>query len=322
MIKPNIVLINIKRYFTGISSVSFWHLPVKYDGTVDYRDPHFYYLDLSEKLKYRGHFDSGGIPMLDYKGNIGVRYNPCAVAQYGLGALYDFGKRGSKDSFAKFLSSAEWLSGNLKIISEENNLYLWLYDFDLDAYSIKAPWASALAQGQGISLLIRAYKITGDKKYALKAIQAFQSFLVGVEKGGVRRNLGEGVIFEEVPTNKPSCILDGFMFSLFGLMDLYIFHAEQKALEEFEKAYETLKRILPQYDMKFWSRADLYVNWPRMISSLFYHKLHIYQLDILYHITGNGIFKHYSYKWNKYLQNNLFKFTALIYKAMFKIFFY
>lgn len=308
----------IKRYFSGSSSVGFWHLPVGYDRE-DYSNPHFYYLDLSEKLKYKGPYNGGCIPLLDYKGDIGLQYNPCAVAQYGLGALYRFGRTGDKDSYDRFISTTEWLSANLK---KESNLYLWLYDFDLDAYSVKAPWPSALAQAQGISVLARAYRIAGREEYAEKSLKAFQSLLVKVQDGGLRRETEEGPIYEEVPTSRLSCILDGFMFTLFGLMDLHLFTGYVKALEEFNLAVGTLERILPRYDMRFWSRADLYAEHPKMIASQFYHRLHIDQLDVLHRITGKDRFRYYSEKWNRHLENSLFRAAAFAYKAAFKLFYY
>ena len=37
-----------------------------------------------EKADYAGHHDPNGIPMLDYRGAIGLQYNPIAIAQWGL----------------------------------------------------------------------------------------------------------------------------------------------------------------------------------------------------------------------------------------------
>lgn len=312
----------IQRYLSSSSSVRFWHLPVQYDNNVNYLDPAFYYLDLSAKLKYGGPFDERGRPLLDYKGDVGIQYNPCAVAQYGLGALYDYAKNENIRSLDVALSMSNWLTEHITHIADDNNLFLWLYDFDLDAYKIKAPWQSALSQGQGISLLSRVHAITGNKKYSETASRAFQSFLVDVEKGGVRRTVGRGVVFEEAPTTRLSCILDGYIFSLFGLTDLYTFLHHEGALREWNHAIETLEHILPQYEMRFWSRADLYNERPKMIASPFYHRLHVQQLKVLYRVTGKDIFKIYSDRWNKYASNRLYLCAAIVYKTLFKLFYY
>lgn len=312
----------IRRYLSPSSSVRFWYLPVEYDGSTNYLDPAFYYLDFSAKLNYKGPFDQFGRPLLDYKGKVGIQYNPCAIAQYGLGALYEFGKSGSKRSLEISLSMSDWLTEHITYVADGNRLYVWLYDFDLDAYEIKAPWQSALSQGQGISLLSRMHAITGNRKYLDTALRAFQSFLIDVEKGGVRRAIDSGVVFEEAPTRRLSCILDGFIFSLLGLSDLYIFQHQAIAFHEMNHAIETLERILPQYEMRFWSRADLYNERPKMIASPFYHKLHIQQLKVLYRITNKDVFKIYSDRWNEYATNRLYFFAAMIYKIFFKLFYY
>jgi len=312
----------IERYLSSDSSVSFWYLPIKYPFNVDYNHPCFYYLDFSEKLRYKGPYDKNNIPMLNYKGSIGIRYNPCAIAQYGLGALFNFGKTEDHDLLNKALLACEWLSNNLKEIDPKKQIYLWLYDFDLKEYSVKSPWASALAQGQGISLLVRMYKLSGNEIYASKASQAFKSFHIKIEEGGLLREINEGKIYEEVPTRKLSCVLDGFIYSLLGLYDLFIFLKDFKAYKLFIEGVETLERILPRYDLKFWSKADLYIDKPPMIASLFYHKIHIYQLKILYELTNREIFKFYAEKWMNYLNNKFFRALAILYKSIFKIFFY
>jgi len=295
---------------------------VGYEERAFFREPAFYYLDFSAKLKYRGPFDALGRPLLDYTGKIGIQYNPCAVAQYGLGALYDHGKSGSRRSLDISLSMSDWLVEHISHITDGNRFSVWLYDFDLDAYDIKAPWQSALSQGQGISLLSRAYAITGNAKYADTASRAFESFLIDVGKGGVRRTIAEGVVFEEAPTRRLSCILDGFIFGLFGLYDLHIFQRHAGAFHEWNQAVETLERILSQFEMRFWSRADLYNQRPKMIASPFYHKLHILQLRVLHRITQKDIFRVYSDRWNTYASNPLYFCAALIYKIFFKLAYY
>ena len=42
------------------------------------------------------------------------------------------------------------------------------------------PWYSGLAQGQGISVLCRAYKTTGNDKYLDSIKKAYRSFLIDV----------------------------------------------------------------------------------------------------------------------------------------------
>ena len=47
--------------------------------------------------------------MLDYHGEIGLQYNPIAIAQWGLGNHDLFHRTGSDERKEKFLKASEWL---------------------------------------------------------------------------------------------------------------------------------------------------------------------------------------------------------------------
>lgn len=46
-------------------------------------------------------------------------------------------------------------------------------------------WYSAMAQGQAMSLLVRAYLLTHDAKYLKAAVEAMKLFEISSEQGGV-----------------------------------------------------------------------------------------------------------------------------------------
>ena len=43
-----------------------------------------YFMRFDGKAAYQGPFDGAGVPLLDYRGDIGRQHNPIAIAQYGL----------------------------------------------------------------------------------------------------------------------------------------------------------------------------------------------------------------------------------------------
>ena len=59
-----------------------------------------------------------------------------------------------------------------------------------------------------------------------------------------------------------------------------------------------------------------------MIASPFYHHLHVIQLDILYRLTNEALFRHYALRWENQRQNLIKRNLALGYKAVFKIWYY
>src|SRR5439155_17797627 len=123
-------------------------------------------------------------PMLDYHGEIGLQYNPIAIAQWGLGN-YNLVRRGQGDAAEeRFWKASDWLLTHL----ERNALGLWVWHHHFDweyRTRLVAPWYSALAQGQGISLLVRAHAGSKDGRFMECAERAFPSFLTETVDGGV-----------------------------------------------------------------------------------------------------------------------------------------
>src|SRR5439155_23171769 len=117
-----------------------------------------------EKADYRGPHDAHGIPLLDYKGEIGPQYNPIAISQWGLGNFNLFLRNRAEDRKQQFLLAADWLCDHL----QQNSFHVWVWNHQFDwEYKnlLKAPWYSALAQGQGISFLVRAAHESGEARF-------------------------------------------------------------------------------------------------------------------------------------------------------------
>ena len=57
-----------------------------------------------------------------------------------------------------------------------------------------------------------------------------------------------------------------------------------------------MKNKLANFDIKYWSKYDD----DKRICSPFYHKLHIAQLNVMYDLFGDNIYKEYAEKWGGY----------------------
>src|SRR5438270_1246641 len=164
----------------GNSQLSFWHDSTEINPNAQFHTLGEYYMRFAEKAEYERLQDGSGIPLLDYRGNIGPQYNPIAVAQWGLGNYNLLQRSRSAESRAKFLKASDWLCERLE--PNSRGIHVWNHYFDWEyRQTLKAPWYSGLAQGQGISLLVRAHRETGDTKYLNAASLAFRSFLVNVK---------------------------------------------------------------------------------------------------------------------------------------------
>ncbi|CUN52281.1 D-glucuronyl C5-epimerase family protein [Roseburia inulinivorans] len=308
------------------SSLAFWWLPVKegkWNCPLTRDEISDYYVDFSEKINYKYLFDSNGVPLLDYKGTVGVRYNPCAIAQYGLGLCSMYIKTKERKYIDKIRKQAEWISNNTKI--GKNEVGRLEYDFAGEAYNqvLDKGYISAISQGQAISFLVRAMIILGDYKYLDTANKLFASFKYSIYDGGVVNYDEKSRIYlEEYPTKKISCVLDGFIYAMFGVYDYYLITADTDAENIFFDCCNTVEDRLKEFDLGFWSRADVYVEKPKMPASKFYHNVHVQQLKALYKITSREVYIEYARKWEQYQKNKIYSTLASLYKCWFKVFYY
>lgn len=79
---------------------------------------------------------------------------------------------------------------------------------------IQSPWSSAMAQGQAISVLLRAYQFTGKETYLESARIAMNAFYIPLKDGGLKTSIKGGLLFfDEYPANPPTRVLNGFIFA-------------------------------------------------------------------------------------------------------------
>lgn len=307
-------------YLTPLPShLDFWHELPEVNAAAPLDRLGQYYMPFTAKAKYAGIYDACGVPMLNYRGTLGVQYNPVAIAQYGLGNYNLHSQTGNLASKQKFLIAADWL-----VSRQERNaagLPVWNHHFDWDYRTpLKAPWYSGLAQGQGISLLVRAHLDTGEDRYLRAAQAAFQAFLSPVNQGGVSYVDDAGdTWFEEYITSPPTHILNGFIWASWGILDLFLATSQRAAKDLFARAMQTLARNLHRYDAGFWSLYEQSGTRMPMLASTFYHSLHITQLRILYKLTGDPLFDRFAQRWQGYLLDRGHRMRATIQKSIFKL---
>jgi hypothetical protein len=219
-----------------------------------------------------------------------------------------------------FRRAAEWLRRQLQV--DDKGRGFWWYQFDFDAYGLRAPWASALAQAQGISVLMRSYGASGDMRDLECAQKACMAMLTSVKDGGLLFEFDGHTVLEEVVADRPTAILDGMIFAIFGLQDYCFVVDDANARKVLEQCYRSLADLLPRYDLGYWSRADLYSLDPPMPASLFYHRLHIAQLKVLADLRKESVFAEYAGRWERALASPFNRARAFGAKVMFKVFHY
>lgn len=245
-------------------------------------------------------------------------YHPVLIAQWGL--KYFFNIPGNYANKQKFLHIADWFVENQKITVGPNGPYaLWAYTFDFPLHGLKdksnlmkVPWYSSMAQGQIISVLTRAYRLSDDSRYITTAQRAFCTFFNIYD--GKRKDSNwltyidqdKYIWLEEYPlqdierTTDVNLTLNGFIFALWGVLDYYSITGDSSAKSIFEMGIGTLLHYLPQfYDET--SGFSYYCLRHKVISEG-YHKIHIKQLEALYKVTGIPEFSYWANKFQKGLE--------------------
>jgi len=241
-------------------------------------------------------FDTRGV-ILTPRGDA---YHPVRIAQYGLAQHAAWARTGAQAAFDGFLAQAAWLRDNIEPAGPQRGGIR--YPFDVPAYGATAGWLSAMAQGEAISLLLRAGAVAADGGFLAAARAAASPFRRSVASGGIRRLLRGASFYEEYATDVPSFVLNGFIYSLWGLWELRRFDAAADVAPLVDAGVATLRTHLPLYDTGYWSRYDLVppVAGPGKLASLGYHALHVAQLRVTAAMTGDQFFGEVAERWRGY----------------------
>lgn len=302
----------------GAGPLSFWYEEPEINYACRH-DPRQYFMRFRGKADYRGPFDACGVPLLDYRGNIGRQYNPIAVAQYGLARFNRWCEAGSAADRTAWLAASRWLAENLQ--PNAHGLPVWLHHFDWPyRQRLESPWYSGLAQGNGISLLIRAALATGDDLFDAAARRAFLSLELPFTAGGVLAIDDDGDVWiEEYLVDPPSHILNGFIWALWGVLDYERWTGAPGAAAIRAACVKTLKKRVGDFDVGWWSLYEASTPTHRMLASLYYHRLHVVQLRVLHDLTAVEVFADYAARFERYAGRPLFRARAFVEKAWFKV---
>ncbi|OPZ82118.1 MAG: hypothetical protein BWY76_02812 [bacterium ADurb.Bin429] len=194
----------------------------------------------------------------------------------------------------RFLNCADWL---VEHAVAHKGYSLLEYDFPYSRYGMTAPWRSALANGMALTALTRAHARTGSLRYLTTARALMAAFHVPEDEGGFAVAMPQGVWYEEYADEggtRPR-VLNGMIFALFGLHDIYSYLGDRDAKRLFEDGVAAVKAELPRYDNRGHSYYDLLGNDPGP-----YHAIHVEQLAKLYALTNEPVFKQYHDRWAAY----------------------
>lgn len=276
-----------------------------------------YFLDFSHDADYLGPIDAEGVPLVDYGGLIGIKHNPWAIGHYALANYQRFAQTGNEAYCERFLKCAQWFVKHGEHRATKD--VVWSYDFSL-RYPKTKPWISCLAQGYGISVLSIAYALQADGNYLLVADKAFQALKRPTQQGGCAMHGDDGtIVFQEDSSLTIPHVLNGWIFALFGVYDYAVVTRDDNVWELWNHGVRSLQKYLPLYDCGFFSLYNLDPKTRlKNTASVFYHKVHVLQLEVLKYLTGEDVFDHYATRWKRFANSWLCKLCAMVHKIIFK----
>jgi hypothetical protein len=221
--------------------------------------------------------------------------HPVSQAQYGLALLGLYHLTGAP----RHLELAELQADRLLDTAiESRGAVFFPYPFDFFRHSdpsdaMRAPWFSAMAQGQALSLFERLFEVTHDPRYRVAADRAFASFLLPEDTTGAGQPWTvfvdeDGYYWpEEYAADIPDRTFNGIVFAAFGLYDYF----RSTNVEEAEILFQaTLTTVMHALDgIRVPGEASRYCL-AHGVQSDEYHAIHISQLRDLHRMTGAPAF--------------------------------
>jgi hypothetical protein len=235
-----------------------------------------------------------GVPVVHY--SWGVEDNPVTVSHWALQHWSRWLTTQAAGDLDPVITSADWLVGRQR---DDGG---WTYAFDFNALGVPmhAPWISAMAQGMGISVLVRANEATGDDRYLQAAELALFPFSKTVTDGGVVTDWSGVPWYEEYPGEQSQHVLNGFEFTLLGLHDLADRSATARDL--WNAGVASLVARIGVYDIPS-ARTQLYaaLNGGRVqVAGTGYQHEHAILTRTLATLTGEQTLADYANRWEQY----------------------
>jgi D-glucuronyl C5-epimerase-like protein len=245
-----------------------------------------------------GVVDGQGVRMFSSPDITGGRKmnHPVAQAQYGLALVNNY--RRTHDTW--YLDLAQRQARRLVDTHVESRgawFFPYRFDFPLSSginLTMRAPWYSAMAQGQATSLFIRLAKATGSAEWRRAADRSFASLRLGYAPGVpwvTHQDAAGRLWLEEYPGPTPATsarVLNGHIFALYGVWDYWNATRSPAAAALFGQATLTVYTYLlrwfrnPGWASSYSLRGD--------VPSEKYHNIHVNQLLHLQALSGQPVF--------------------------------
>jgi heparosan-N-sulfate-glucuronate 5-epimerase len=181
---------------------------------------------------------------------------------------------------------------------ESGDALLWPHVLTIPKYGLSGRWYAGMAQGQAASVFVRAYLHGRQPEYEAAALRALEPLLRRDSR--FVTTTPSGPILEEAEASRPSHILNGWIFSMWGLWDVRVGLDESSVGSLLDETIACLRARLAEYDVGWWTRYSLFPHPLPDLAKPFYHRLHVDQMAVLHRLTGISEFGSASRRWAAY----------------------
>lgn len=260
-----------------------------------------YFMPYEEsKIPYKyGELNEDGVPVFDpstIKQEGDLSYHPISIVQYGLAHFNRWLETEDADSKQAFLTCAQFLANSYteNLITKHA---LWWYNFPLRFPSREEAWISGMAQGQILSLLVRAYELSQDEQYLSVAEKAYCSLTLDLEQDGCLSRDKYGPFIQELAFKPHTTILNGALYAFIGIIEYA--RIQPGLRQDILDLSSGIEARLKSFDTGYWSKYSQQIRFN--LADLHYHKVHIRQLEFVGEALDNAVFKATAQKFTGYL---------------------
>lgn len=240
--------------------------------------------------------DSTGVRMFSFAGETKQWNHPVGQAQYALVNLNSY--RLTKDpAYLTIASKNAQRLVDQRV--ESGGAWYYPYDFDFAVHgdttqTLQAPWYSAMAQGQALSVFVRLFEVTGDAAWKTAADATYATlrqtpegtapFASRVDEKG-RLWLEE---YPRYPVENSEKVLNGHIFAIYGLHDYWQLTQSEEVRGIALGALRTVELTVPG-EFRRVRAVSVYSLWHK-VPTFSYHKVHIRQFLELWRLTRSQVF--------------------------------
>lgn len=182
-------------------------------------------------------------------------YHPALIAQYGLVVWKRYLADRDECQREAFLKQARWLVEHEARIGD-----------DAGGWPVRLPDAanddenclSCVVQGNGLSVLVRAYQLTDEELFLEVARRVVHTFERDILDGGVCSPVGEsGIFFEELAIYPAAHHFNGFAFALLALYDYVALTDDASIKKMIGQSLSAMHMLIDEFDTGYWIKTSL-----------------------------------------------------------------